>query len=164
MQLLKLKPIFSRGGRQETSSREMKPKPGKEIDNECEQRRRIVSAFENCLADRRPFNEIRDASELPYPKMEILAATAREIRYSDDDDRVQHLKLLAGFLADYQDNVGSSPLSLMGADDELIVQAGARHLRMKSKDLENYVGERARRGRKLPRGFQKVDSLAVESP
>ena len=55
-------------------------------------------------------------------------------------------------------------VQVMGADDELIVQAGARHLRMKAKDLENYVGERARRGRKLPRGFQKVDSLAVESP
>ena len=32
----------------------------------------------------------------------------------------------------------------------------------KGKDLENYVGERARRGRKLPRGFQKVDRLTVE--
>jgi topoisomerase-4 subunit A len=36
-------------------------------------------------------------------------------------------------------------------------------LRMKYKDLEHYIGERARRGRKLPRGFQKVDSLAIES-
>ena len=54
-------------------------------------------------------------------------------------------------------------VEVMGPADELIVQAGARHLRMRSKDLENYVGERARRGRKLPRGFQKVDSLAVES-
>ena len=42
------------------------------------------------------------------------------------------------------------------------LHAGARHLRMKAKDLENYVGERARRGRKLPRGFQKVDHLSVE--
>ena len=53
-------------------------------------------------------------------------------------------------------------VQVMSIDDELIVQAGARHLRMKWKDLQNYVGERARRGRKLPRGFQKVDSLAVE--
>ena len=30
------------------------------------------------------------------------------------------------------------------------------------KDLENYVGERARRGRKLPRGFQKVDRVRLE--
>ena len=47
-------------------------------------------------------------------------------------------------------------------DDELLVHAGQRHLRLKHKDLENYIGERARRGRKLPRGFQKVDRLTVE--
>ena len=55
-------------------------------------------------------------------------------------------------------------VKVLGPDDELLVLAGARHLRMKQKDLEHYVGERARRGRKLPRGFQKVDSLAVEGP
>ena len=47
--------------------------------------------------------------------------------------------------------------------DELVVHAGQRHLRLKHKDLDNYIGERARRGRKLPRGFQKVDQLTVES-
>ncbi|MEQ9452859.1 MAG: DNA topoisomerase IV subunit A [Pseudomonadales bacterium] len=47
-------------------------------------------------------------------------------------------------------------------DQELVVHAGQRHLRLKHKDLENYIGERARRGRKLPRGFQKVDQLSVE--
>jgi len=46
-------------------------------------------------------------------------------------------------------------------DQELVVHAGQRHLSMKRKDLENYIGERARRGRKLPRGFQKVDHLSV---
>ena len=50
---------------------------------------------------------------------------------------------------------------VLGVDDELVVHAGQRHLRMKHKDLENYIGERARRGRKLPRGFQKVDFLSV---
>ncbi|MCZ6640934.1 MAG: DNA topoisomerase IV subunit A, partial [Gammaproteobacteria bacterium] len=54
-------------------------------------------------------------------------------------------------------------VAVIGQNDDLLVLAGLRHLRMKSKDLENYVGERARRGRKLPRGFQRVDSLAVES-
>ncbi len=51
---------------------------------------------------------------------------------------------------------------VLDGDSELLVHAGQRHLRMKHKDLENYVGERARRGRKLPRGFQKVDRLSVE--
>jgi topoisomerase-4 subunit A len=51
---------------------------------------------------------------------------------------------------------------VLGPGDELLVVAGQRHLRMKARDLQHYFGERARRGRKLPRGFQKVDSLAVE--
>ena len=46
--------------------------------------------------------------------------------------------------------------------DHLIVRAGARYLRLRFKDLAGYVGERGRRGRKLPRGFQRVESLAVE--
>ena len=46
--------------------------------------------------------------------------------------------------------------------DDLVIFAGQRHLRIKFKDLDNYRGERARRGRKLPRGFQKVDALVVE--
>ncbi len=54
-------------------------------------------------------------------------------------------------------------LAVFGTDDDLLVLAGQRHLRMKTRDLEHYLGERARRGRKLPRGFQKVDSLAVET-
>ncbi len=54
-------------------------------------------------------------------------------------------------------------VEVIGQHDDLLVLAGLRHLRMKSKDLDNYLGERARRGRKLPRGFQRVDSLAVES-
>jgi len=54
-------------------------------------------------------------------------------------------------------------VAVLGPDEELLVQAGQRHLRMKAKDLEHYAGERALRGRKLPRGFQKVDSLEVVS-
>jgi topoisomerase-4 subunit A len=53
-------------------------------------------------------------------------------------------------------------IEVISRSSELLVHAGARHLRMRFKDLENYVGERARRGRKLPRGFQKVDRLSVE--
>ena len=51
---------------------------------------------------------------------------------------------------------------VLNETQELIVHAGQRHLRMKLKDLDNYLGERARRGRKLPRGFQKVDALEVD--
>ena len=55
-------------------------------------------------------------------------------------------------------------VDVLGPDDELMVYAGARHLKMRHPDLEHYIGERARRGRKLPRGFQKVDSLGVVRP
>ena len=51
---------------------------------------------------------------------------------------------------------------VMDSSQELIVYAGQRHLRLKFKDLEHYVGERAQRGHKLPRGFQKADGLDVE--
>ena len=54
-------------------------------------------------------------------------------------------------------------IAVVTADDELVVHAGQRHLRLKHKDLDNYMGERARRGRKLPRGFQKVDRLSVNT-
>ncbi|WP_227370144.1 DNA topoisomerase IV subunit A [Halomonas sp. M20] len=44
----------------------------------------------------------------------------------------------------------------------LVIHAGKRKLTLKPNDLVYYAGERGRRGSKLPRGFQKVDQLAVE--
>lgn len=52
---------------------------------------------------------------------------------------------------------------VVSAGDSLVVHSGKRYLIMKAKDLEHYSGERGRRGHKLPRGFQKVDKLDVES-
>lgn len=46
-----------------------------------------------------------------------------------------------------------------GAALELL--AGKRKLVLKSQDLEHYVGERGRRGNKLPKGFQRVDKMTV---
>lgn len=51
-------------------------------------------------------------------------------------------------------------VSLSG-DDSLVVYAGKRHLKLRFSDLEHYLGERGRRGNKLPRGFQKVDQMEV---
>lgn len=47
---------------------------------------------------------------------------------------------------------------------QLILEAGKRTFTLKQSDLEHYQGERGRRGSKLPRGFQRVDRLLVESP
>ena len=44
----------------------------------------------------------------------------------------------------------------------LVVEAGKRYLKLKRSELEDYLGERGRRGRKLPRGFQKVTALRIE--
>jgi topoisomerase-4 subunit A len=46
----------------------------------------------------------------------------------------------------------------------LVLQAGKRTLSLRPDDLEHYKGERGRRGNKLPRGFQRVDALLVETP
>src|SRR5690606_13035911 len=50
----------------------------------------------------------------------------------------------------------------MQADDILMIYAGRRHLSLKMADLEHYIGERGRRGNKLPRGFQNVDRVEIQ--
>ncbi|MCB1842500.1 MAG: DNA topoisomerase IV subunit A, partial [Halioglobus sp.] len=54
-------------------------------------------------------------------------------------------------------------IEVLAADDALVVYSGKRHIRLKGDDLAHYRGERGRRGNKLPRGFQKVDRVEVES-
>jgi len=43
----------------------------------------------------------------------------------------------------------------------LILTAGKRDLKLKPADLDGYAGERGRRGKLLPRGFQRVERAAV---
>ncbi|NOY70878.1 MAG: DNA topoisomerase IV subunit A [Gammaproteobacteria bacterium] len=43
----------------------------------------------------------------------------------------------------------------------LTLYSGQRHFTLKSSDLNHYVGERGRRGNKLPRGFQRIERVAV---
>lgn len=52
---------------------------------------------------------------------------------------------------------------VLTAEDTLLIHAGKRHLNLKASDWEHYQGERGRRGAKLPRGFQRVDRMTVES-
>lgn len=52
-------------------------------------------------------------------------------------------------------------MAVVPAGQSLTVYAGKRHLTLKPSDLEHYQGERGRRGNKLPRGFQNVDSVSV---
>ena len=54
-------------------------------------------------------------------------------------------------------------LAVLPEGASVVLTAGKRTLTLKPADLEHYRGERGRRGNKLPRGFQKVDALQVES-
>jgi len=46
--------------------------------------------------------------------------------------------------------------------DSIVIFSGKRHFRLKPRDIEHYAGERGRRGRKLPRGFQHVQGMTIE--
>ncbi len=45
--------------------------------------------------------------------------------------------------------------------EKLLVRAGKKHKTMKADEVDEFAGERGRRGRKLPRGYQKVDGIEV---
>lgn len=53
-------------------------------------------------------------------------------------------------------------VAIFTKQDELVLVSGKRKLELKFSDLSNYVGERGRRGQKLPRGFQAVNKLVVK--
>ena len=53
-------------------------------------------------------------------------------------------------------------LAVLPAGAQLVIQAGQRKLTLPPDELKHYLGERGRRGNKLPRGFQRVESLWVE--
>jgi topoisomerase-4 subunit A len=53
---------------------------------------------------------------------------------------------------------------VLPANASLRLLAGNRHLSLRGRDLDAYRGERARRGNRLPRGFQRVDAMEVMLP
>jgi topoisomerase-4 subunit A len=52
-------------------------------------------------------------------------------------------------------------IAVLQPNQQLGLNAGNKQLKLKASDWKHYIGERGRRGNKLPRGYQKVDSLAV---
>ncbi|MBW2368496.1 MAG: DNA topoisomerase IV subunit A [Deltaproteobacteria bacterium] len=52
-------------------------------------------------------------------------------------------------------------LAVLSPADHLVIHAGKRHLTLKPGNLADFSGVRGRRGRKLPRGFQKVERLEI---
>jgi topoisomerase-4 subunit A len=55
-------------------------------------------------------------------------------------------------------------LCLIPEEGTLTIHAGKRFFKLTYGNLAQYVGERGRRGKKLPRGFQNVDRLESEAP
>jgi topoisomerase-4 subunit A len=52
-------------------------------------------------------------------------------------------------------------MAVKAEGEEILVWAGQRYLRLAEKDLDHYRADRALRGRKLPRGFQRVTKLEI---
>ena len=50
-------------------------------------------------------------------------------------------------------------ITLIQPGEKLTVYAGKRHKTMPAAEVDEFDGERGKRGRKLPRGYQKVDAL-----
>lgn len=50
-------------------------------------------------------------------------------------------------------------IAVLSKKSKLKIYSGKRHVTLTSNDLVHYISERGRRGRKLPRGYQRVDSL-----
>ncbi len=54
-----------------------------------------------------------------------------------------------------------SHVDIVQDGEKLTVYSGKKHKTMKGEEVDEYAGERARRGRKLPRGYQSVDRLEI---
>jgi len=52
-------------------------------------------------------------------------------------------------------------MAVITGDQKLRIQAGKKHVTLSQADMEHYMAERGKRGRKLPRGFQKVDAISA---
>jgi len=52
-------------------------------------------------------------------------------------------------------------LALLQQGERVTIHAGRKHKTLKPGELEGFVGERGRRGYRLPRGYQRVDGLEI---
>ncbi|HTQ99145.1 MAG TPA: DNA topoisomerase IV subunit A [Candidatus Acidoferrum sp.] len=53
--------------------------------------------------------------------------------------------------------------AVVGPGQSVVIHSGKRYIKLGKDELEHYRGERGRRGNKLPRGFQKVDKVEIET-
>jgi topoisomerase IV subunit A len=53
---------------------------------------------------------------------------------------------------------------LIGDQNKLIINAGKQFFSMTAGNIREFMGERGQRGKRLPRGYQRVTAVMVESP
>jgi topoisomerase-4 subunit A len=89
----------------------------------------------------------------------LLVIEARELPELARGKGVKIIQVPPGRFRAGQEQVGAVAVIEPGA--ALTVHAGKRHLTLRPADLEHYALGRGRRGRKLPRGLQRVDRLVA---
>jgi topoisomerase-4 subunit A len=52
-------------------------------------------------------------------------------------------------------------LEIIPQDTTIKIHAGKRYIRLTPSNMSDFIGERGRRGRKLPRGFRNADRIEV---
>lgn len=77
----------------------------------AEERGQIIADFGEFIEKNSPAFEIWDVKSLPYEKDAILSAICLEIIKTEDEKMLEHLKVAALCLTDFQEGVGDRPLS-----------------------------------------------------
>ncbi len=104
----------------------------------AERRAQVISDYGSYIERHPSAGEIRDVSELPHSKEEILDAIILEIVRENDEKRVEALKAGAIMLADFQENVGLKPLTMLGISNSDML-AGVTSDDSKLKELAEKI-------------------------
>lgn len=92
-----------------------------ENNQEADHRLEIISDFGDYLGSDPTGGDIRDVSELPHSKEDIFRAIFLQLAVAEDESRISALEVGAVMLADFQEGIGSEPLSLLGVPTERLV-------------------------------------------
>ncbi len=110
------------------------------------------------LAPQRVFNYQTDLAAAVTSEGKLLLFPVSDLPQLSRGKGVQTLKIhKAKGLLEAERIVA---IALVPAGGELTVYSGKRFVTLKGDDLAQYVGKRAQRGLKLPRGFQSVHAVA----
>jgi topoisomerase-4 subunit A len=118
-----------------------------------------VSDGATTLRPQRVFNVDEDRVAAATTEGKLLLFAASELPQLARGKGVQTIKIHRTPIA--PEKVVS--IAIVPEDGTLVVHAGKRFTNLKPSDLEPYIGKRAQRGLKLPRGFQNVTLIRAFS-